>query len=111
MQVAYCPNCGKYTGHKRALGAGTVLGAVVTGGASLLAVPAYGKRCAICGLTVAEATPLQQAIPQEQQMPQVQGTAQPDSVGASDQARGLKVLAYIIAVVIIIGIVANQFSK
>jgi hypothetical protein len=59
MQIAYCPNCGKSTGHKRALGAGTVLGAVVTGGASLLAVPFYAKRCIICGLTVEQATPQQ----------------------------------------------------
>lgn len=55
MQITFCANCNKYTGHKRAIGAGTVLGALVTGGASLLAVPAYGKRCVICGLTEGEA--------------------------------------------------------
>jgi hypothetical protein len=55
MQIAFCENCGKHTGHKRSIGVGTALGAVVTGGASLLAVPAYGKRCVICGLTVEQA--------------------------------------------------------
>ncbi len=58
MQVAFCENCGKYTGHKRALGMGTALGALVTGGASLLAVPCYGLRCVICGLTVEQAQAL-----------------------------------------------------
>ncbi len=58
MQVAYCANCGKHTGHKRSVGVGTALGALVTGGASLLAVPAYGKRCVICGLTVEQAESL-----------------------------------------------------
>ena len=59
MQVAYCPDCGKSTGHKRALGAGTILRTILTGGRSLLAVPVYGKHCMICGLTVEEAAPLQ----------------------------------------------------
>jgi hypothetical protein len=58
MQVAYCDNCKKHTGHKRAIGVGTLLGAVVTSGVSLLAVPAYGKRCIICGLTAVQATKL-----------------------------------------------------
>jgi hypothetical protein len=59
MQIAYCPNCGKNSGHKRSLGAGTILGTFLTGGLSLLAVPVYGKRCIICGLTVEETTPQQ----------------------------------------------------
>ena len=67
MQIAFCTNCGKRTGHKRSIGVGTALGAVVTGGASLLAVPAYGKRCVICGLTESEAAtpavrPTQQSL-------------------------------------------------
>jgi hypothetical protein len=37
---------------------GTAIGAVVTGEASLLAVPGYGKRCIVCGLTVGQATEL-----------------------------------------------------
>ena len=69
VEVAYCENCKKHTGHKRNVGVGTALGAVVTGGASLLAVPAYSKRCIICGLTVEQAkelnvTPEQKAIAQ-----------------------------------------------
>jgi hypothetical protein len=59
MQLAYCPNCGKNTEHKRALGAGTIVRTLLTGGLSLLAVPVYGKGCIICGLTIAEATPQQ----------------------------------------------------
>jgi hypothetical protein len=58
MQIAYCPDCGKNTGHKRALGAGTILRTFLTGGLSLLAVPVYGKRCIICGVTVEEAAPV-----------------------------------------------------
>ena len=59
MQIAYCPNCGKNTEHKRALGAGTILRTILTGGLSLLAVPVYGKGCIICGLTITEAMPQQ----------------------------------------------------
>jgi len=83
MQVAYCPNCGKNTGHKRALGAGTILGAVVPGGVSLLAVPGYGKRCVICGLTVEEATQKQTST----------------NVTARDQAQGWLVLLGVILLV------------
>jgi hypothetical protein len=106
MQIAYCANCGKLTGHKRALGAGTVLGAVVTGGASLLAVPAYGKRCIVCGLTVGEATSLASPIPQEprtQWPPAVQlRTPQEQPVvqaSARDQAIGWLVLVAVLLIV------------
>ena len=34
MQIAYCPNCGKNTEHKGALGAGTILRTLLTGGLS-----------------------------------------------------------------------------
>ena len=47
------------TGHKRALGTGTILRTLLTGGLSLIAVPVYGKRCIICGLTVEQASPQQ----------------------------------------------------
>jgi hypothetical protein len=57
MRIAYCQNCGKSTGHKRALGAGTIIGAVITGGASLLALPFYSKRCIACGLNAEEGAP------------------------------------------------------
>ena len=49
MDSSYCPHCGKYTGHKRALGWGTFFGACVTFGISLVAVPFYPKRCIVCG--------------------------------------------------------------
>src|SRR5947209_2013999 len=54
MQISFCQNCGKLTGHKRAIGAGTVLGGVVTGGFSIFAVPFYPKRCVVCGLSTSE---------------------------------------------------------
>ena len=41
------------------LGAGTILRTLLTGGLSLVAVPVYGKRCIICGLTVEQASPHQ----------------------------------------------------
>ena len=43
------------TGHERALGAGIILRTLLTGGLSLIAVPVYGKRCIICGLTIEQA--------------------------------------------------------
>ena len=49
MKYLYCPNCRKKTGHKRVIGMGTLLGAVLTVGASLNAVPFYPKRCIVCG--------------------------------------------------------------
>ena len=49
MQISYCDNCEKHTGHKRAIGAGTIIGAVATGGFSLLATPFYPPRCIVCG--------------------------------------------------------------
>jgi len=49
MRVYQCPVCGKPTGHKRALGIGTLLMAIVTGGLWLLVIPFYPKRCIVCG--------------------------------------------------------------
>lgn len=51
MEMIYCSNCKKVTGHKRAVGMGTLLGAVSTLGLSLGAVPFYPKRCVVCGAT------------------------------------------------------------
>jgi hypothetical protein len=80
MQIAYCPDCGKNTGHNRALGAGTILRTLLTGGLSLLAVPVYGKRCIICGLTVQEAALLQSRA----------------NAAASDQAQGWLLLLSVV---------------
>jgi len=87
MEVAFCPNCGKTTGHKRALGAGTIIGGFVTGGVSLLGIPFYGKRCVICGLTVEQAVNAKQheANANAQQ-------AVSSKVTATDQAQGWLVL-------------------
>ena len=49
MEMIFCPNCQKVTGYKRALGFGTLLGFVLTGGLWLLAVPFYPRRCITCG--------------------------------------------------------------
>jgi len=49
MQTAYCPDCGKVTGHKRAMGKGTLIAALLTLGISLLAIPRYPLRCTVCG--------------------------------------------------------------
>jgi len=93
MQVAYCANCDKHTGHKRNIGVGTALGAVVTGGASLLAVPAYGKRCIVCGLTVEQAK-------------EVKLTPDQKATAAADTAVGRKILVFVglIFIVIYIGL-------
>jgi hypothetical protein len=85
MQIAYCPDCGKNTGHKRDLGASTILRTFLTGGLSLLAVPVYGKRCIICGLTVEEATPLQSS----------------GNVTANDQAQGWLLLLGIVFLLVL----------
>ena len=49
MKFELCTNCGKATGHKRALGWGTFFAAVFTGGLSLLTIPFYPLRCIVCG--------------------------------------------------------------
>ena len=49
MEYLYCTNCRKMTGHKRALGWGTLFGAAFTFGASTAAIPFYPKRCIVCG--------------------------------------------------------------
>jgi hypothetical protein len=54
MEMLYCKNCKKTTGHKRAIGVGTILGGIVTGGVSLAAVPFYPLRCVVCGNTTGD---------------------------------------------------------
>jgi len=49
MKMIYCRNCGKSTGHKRALGFGTLFMVLLTGGLWLIAIPFYPLRCIICG--------------------------------------------------------------
>lgn len=51
MQMMRCPNCGKLSGFKRALGFGTLFMVVLTGGLWLLYIPLYPARCINCGLT------------------------------------------------------------
>jgi len=50
MIFKHCPNCAKKTGHKRAFGAGTVIGFFFTLGLWLLVMPFYPLRCTICGM-------------------------------------------------------------
>jgi hypothetical protein len=87
MQIAYCPDCGENTGHKRALDARTLLRTLLTGGLSLLALPVYGRRCIICGLTVEEAAPLQSS----------------GNVSASDQVQGWLLLLGVVFLVVLAG--------
>lgn len=49
MKIGYCQSCARNTGFKRALGLGTVLMLVLTGGTWLFALPFYPSRCVICG--------------------------------------------------------------
>ena len=51
MQMISCPNCGKLTGFKRALGFGTFFAVVLTAGLWLLVIPFYPRRCIVCGLS------------------------------------------------------------
>jgi hypothetical protein len=57
MEMIFCPNCGKLTGYKRALGFGTFFAVLLTAGIWLLALPFYPKRCIICGLGKSESVP------------------------------------------------------
>ena len=50
MQMIQCPNCGKLTGFKRALGFGTFFMVLLTCGLWLLVIPFYPVRCINCGL-------------------------------------------------------------
>jgi TonB family protein len=49
--MIHCPNCGKLTGFKRALGFGTFFMVLLTLGLWLLVIPLYPARCVNCGLT------------------------------------------------------------
>jgi hypothetical protein len=51
MKMTHCDNCGKSTGHKRALGFGTLFMVLLTGGLWLIAIPFYPVRCIVCGNT------------------------------------------------------------
>lgn len=57
MEMIFCPNCGKLTGYKRALGFGTFFAVLLTAGFWLLAIPFYPERCITCGLTKADSIP------------------------------------------------------
>lgn len=48
MATMYCALCRRPVEAKRQLGAGTLILAVVTGGAWLITIPFYSKRCSIC---------------------------------------------------------------
>jgi hypothetical protein len=50
VTFTHCPNCRTGTGHKRALGFGTVFAVIVTGGLWLFALPLYPPRCIQCGM-------------------------------------------------------------
>jgi len=50
MIFKHCSNCSKKTAHKRAFGAGTVIGFFATLGLWLLVMPLYPVRCSVCGM-------------------------------------------------------------
>jgi hypothetical protein len=49
MEMVHCDNCGKITGHRRALGMGTLFAAIITAGLWIFVTPFYPKRCIVCG--------------------------------------------------------------
>jgi len=49
MNFRYCSRCEKETGHKRALGVGTIIMVCLTLGLWLLIIPVYPTRCIHCG--------------------------------------------------------------
>lgn len=51
MEMIFCPNCGRRSGFKRALGFGTVFMVVLTFGLWLLVIPFYPARCMNCGMS------------------------------------------------------------
>lgn len=57
MATMYCALCNRAVEAKRQIGAGTVILAVITGGAWLIALPFYRKRCCICRSTAISSTP------------------------------------------------------
>lgn len=57
MATMYCALCNRPVEAKRHIGAGTVILAVITGGAWLIALPFYRKRCCICKSTAISQTP------------------------------------------------------
>jgi hypothetical protein len=50
MTASECNGCKRVTGHKRSIGIGTLIIALLTFGFSLFTIPFYPKRCVICGL-------------------------------------------------------------
>ena len=51
MDMIFCPNCGKRSGFKRALGFGTFFMVLLTFGLWLFMIPFYPARCINCGET------------------------------------------------------------
>ena len=50
MKLKMCRNCQKLTGHKRAIGFGTLVAILLTSGLWLVAISFYPKRCVASGL-------------------------------------------------------------
>jgi len=57
MNFSFCHRCARETAHKRALGIGTLLGCLFSGGLWLLAIPFYPVRCLHCGAEEGEPAP------------------------------------------------------
>jgi hypothetical protein len=57
MPTMYCALCRRPVEARRQIGVGTVVLAVLTAGLSLLAIPFYVRRCAICKSAAVTPTP------------------------------------------------------
>ena len=56
MATMYCALCNRPVEARRHFGAGTLILAVITGGAWLITLPFYSKRCCICKSTAISRT-------------------------------------------------------
>jgi hypothetical protein len=103
MRMRYCGNCEKETGHKRALGLGTMLAIILTLGLWLLVLPLYPTRCIVCGNAKRTAidSPKWMASPSEKDYDEKM----------KNRLIGYLVMVGVAITIIVIGIVFNKPSK
>jgi hypothetical protein len=73
MKMAMCHACQRPTGFKRALGIGTLLAVIATGGMWLVALPFYQTRCVMCGAP--RLTPMAERTPEQTRRRAKEGAA------------------------------------
>jgi hypothetical protein len=101
MEMVHCPNCNSLRGFKRALGFGTLFMVVITCGLWLLVIPLYPERCITCGLAHSSAKMKTCRCGQ-----QIASNAQ--SCPHCGHRPNVKFLAWCLAAVIVLGIVASM---